>query len=75
MAEIMVGRKVSEKWMEIKQWLAGAWSTKGRKSEWGHGWHGGWRTTRYCNGRGMKASSVEDHMACGNLEKWVIGIQ
>ena len=41
MAEIMVGRKVSEKWREIKHWLAGAWSTKGRKSEWAHGWHGG----------------------------------
>lgn len=40
MAEIMAGRKVSEKWMEIKKWLAGAWSTKGRKSERGNGCHG-----------------------------------
>lgn len=40
-AEIMVGRKGSEQWMEIKKWLAGAWSTKGRNSEWGNGWHGG----------------------------------
>lgn len=45
MAEIMVGRKVSEKWMEIKKWLAGAWSPKGCNSEGGKRKPWGWRTT------------------------------